>query len=104
MNFGIRIDAPASRVWRLIADTDTWPYWGPTVRKVDSPERFIRTGLKGRILTPFGIWVPFGIEKCQPERIWDGRGQGENEKGGRGGRRGRERRKGRVQRAGGGTH
>ena len=76
MNFGIRINAPASRVWQLITDTETWPYWGPTVRKVDSPEQFIRTGLKGRILTPFVIWVPFGIEKCQLERYWDWRVSG----------------------------
>jgi len=76
MNFEICLDAPTSRVWQLITDTETWPCWGPSVRKVDSPERFIRTGLKGRILTPFGIWAPFSIEKFQPERYWDWRVSG----------------------------
>ena len=73
MNFEICLDAPAPRVWQLITDTETWSRWGPSVRKVDSPDRFIHAGLKGRILTPFGIWLPFNIEKFEPERYWNWR-------------------------------
>jgi len=73
IKFETLLDAPASGIWQLITDTETWPCWGPSVRKVDSPKRFIRSGLKGRIMTPFGNWVPFRIEQCQPNRYWDWR-------------------------------
>jgi len=71
--FGKEIKAPAERVWRLITDTRAWPRWGPTVRAVDSPERFIRAGLTGRVCTPVGLWMPFTIETFEPNRYWDWR-------------------------------
>ncbi len=71
--FGTRLDASVARVWRLITDTHTWPLWGPSVRAVDSPERFIRAGLKGRIRTPLGNWLPFSIAAFEPEHYWDWR-------------------------------
>ena len=67
---GTQVDAPVSRVWRLMTDTQTWTHWGPSLKEVDSPERFIRTGLTGRIRTPFGIWVPFTIDTFEPEHYW----------------------------------
>ena len=70
---GTHIDAPVSRVWRLITDTQTWTHWGPSLKEVDSPERFIRAGLTGRIRTPFGIWAPFTIDTFEPEQYWDWR-------------------------------
>lgn len=73
LDVGTHIDAPASRVWRLTTDTPSWTRWGPSVREVDSPERFIRAGLTGRIRTPFGIWVPFTIDTFEPEHYWDWR-------------------------------
>lgn len=71
--FGIRLEAPASTVWNLITDTQTWTHWGPSLKGVDSPERFIRGGLMGRILTPIGIWLPFKIERFDPGAYWDWR-------------------------------
>jgi hypothetical protein len=73
LDVGTHIDAPVSRVWRLITDTQTWTCWGPSLKEVDSPERFIRAGLAGRIRTPFGIWAPFTIETFEPEQYWDWR-------------------------------
>jgi hypothetical protein len=70
---GTQVDAPVSRVWRLITDTQTWAHWGPSLKEVDSPERFIRAGLTGRIRTPFGIWAPFTIDTFDPEQYWDWR-------------------------------
>ena len=71
LDVGTLIDAPVSRVWRLMTDTQTWTRWGPSLKEVDSPERFIRAGLTGRIRTPFGIWAPFTIEAFEPEQYWD---------------------------------
>ena len=67
------LDAPAAAVWHLITDTQAWPRWGPTVRAVDCPERFIQADLKGRIETPAGIWLPFAIERFEPPQYWDWR-------------------------------
>lgn len=67
------MDAPADVVWRLITDTRTWPGWGPSVMAVDSPERYIRAGLAGRIRTSIGVWLPFTIETFEKKRYWDWR-------------------------------
>lgn len=55
------IPAPAPIVWRLITDTHAWPRWGPTVRAVEAPNRFIRPGDEGRVRTATGLWLPFRI-------------------------------------------
>jgi uncharacterized protein YndB with AHSA1/START domain len=73
LEVGAHIDAPVSRVWRLMTDTQTWTHWGPSLTDVDSPERFIRAGLTGRIRTLFGIWAPFIIDTFEPEHYWDWR-------------------------------
>ena len=57
-------------VWNLITDTAKWPLWGPTVKGVQLPERFIRNGSKGRVLTVFSIWVPFVIVKFEDGCFW----------------------------------
>ena len=46
------------------------PIWGPTVKGVQLPERFIRNGSKGRVLTVFNIWVPFVIVKFEDGCFW----------------------------------
>ena len=63
---------PASplSVWDLITDTVKWPQWGPTVKKVQCSERFIRKGSEGRVLTAFGIWLPFVITEYEHARFW----------------------------------
>ena len=57
-------------VWDLITDTTQWPRWGPTVKRVQFPERFIRNGSSGKVLTAFGIWLPFDIDEYEHGRSW----------------------------------
>ena len=57
-------------VWDLITDTAQWPRWGPTVKRVQLPERFIRKGSSGRVLTAFGIWLPFVIVEYEHACFW----------------------------------
>lgn len=57
-------------VWDIITDTAKWPCWGPTVKDVQLPERFIHYGSKGRVLTLFGIWAPFVIVKFDDGSFW----------------------------------
>ncbi len=73
MRFSQSLDAPAQRVWRLITDTHAWPQWGPTVREVDCRDRYIQAGSTGRVRTPFGIWLPFAVERFEPQSYWDWR-------------------------------
>ena len=57
-------------VWDLITDTTQWPRWGPTVKRVQFPERFIRKGSSGQVLTAFGIWLPFVIDEYEHASFW----------------------------------
>ncbi len=55
----------------MITDTAKWPQWGPTVKKVEFPERFIYKGASGRVLTAFYAWLPFEIVEFEPVRFWN---------------------------------
>ena len=68
-----QLESSASTVWRLITDTQTWTRWGPSLKEVDCPERYIRGGLEGRIRTVVGIWLPFTIDSFDPGNYWDWR-------------------------------
>lgn len=57
-------------VWNLITDTTQWPRWGPTVKKVRFPERYIYKGSRGQVLTEFGIWLPFVITEYENASFW----------------------------------
>jgi len=57
-------------VWDLITDTNQWPQWGPTVKSVQLPERFICQSSNGRVLTTFGIWLPFVVYEYEHARSW----------------------------------
>jgi len=65
-----QIAAPAPRVWQLLIDTHAWPKWGPSVRAVDAPARFITAGTRGRVQTAFGLWLPFEITDWEEGRAW----------------------------------
>ena len=54
----------------MITDTAKWPQWGPTVKEVDYPERYICKGATGRVLTALNIWLPFRIIDFEPARFW----------------------------------
>ena len=64
------IRAAPETVWKIITDTHQWPRWGPSVQRVESPNRFIQKGDRGRVKTAAGIWLPFEITEFEPERYW----------------------------------
>ena len=66
----IEIDAPAAAVWRLVAEFDNWPKWGPTVKAVDSAADAVGVGVTGRVKTVAGPWLPFAITEVEPGRSW----------------------------------
>ena len=57
-------------VWELITDTAQWPRWGPTVKRVRFPERFIYKDSRGHVLTVFGIWLPFVVVEYEDASFW----------------------------------
>jgi hypothetical protein len=65
-----QIHAPASVAWALLSDTHAWPQWGPSVRAVDSPTRFITAGMRGRVQTAVGVWIPFEITDWEEGCYW----------------------------------
>jgi hypothetical protein len=64
------LDVPAPVAWRLLTDTHAWPQWGPSVRAVDAPQRFIAEGMQGRVQTTPGLWLPFEITDWEEGRFW----------------------------------
>jgi hypothetical protein len=70
IHIGRFYDSPVPIVWDLITDTLQWPQWGPTVREVESEDRFIRKGTRGRVKTAVGIWLPFVIVEYIHMRFW----------------------------------
>ena len=62
------IPVSRGRAWDVLTDTDRWPAWGPSVRAVESSERYIQQGTTGRVKTPVGLWVPFEITGCADYR------------------------------------
>jgi hypothetical protein len=65
-----QILAPATVAWTLLTDTHAWPQWGPSVRAVDTPTRFITAGTRGRVQTTPGLWLPFEITDWEEGRAW----------------------------------
>jgi hypothetical protein len=64
------VRASAADAWRLLTDTQAWPRWGPSVRAVEAPARFIAPGMRGRVQTAPGLWLPFEITDWQADRHW----------------------------------
>ena len=64
------IAASATVVWALLTDTHAWPQWGPSVRAVDAPQRFITAGTRGRVQTTPGLWLSFEITDWEERCYW----------------------------------
>jgi hypothetical protein len=63
------IEVPADRAFETLRDTETWPDWGPSVRAVDCPTRFVEAGTRGRVrVAAAGVWVPFEVTSCRDYR------------------------------------
>jgi hypothetical protein len=58
------VDATREKAWELLTDTERWPAWGPTVADVECDSRFVRSGTRGRVKLPIGVWVPFEVTTC----------------------------------------
>lgn len=61
---------PCSKIWEFLTDTTTWPRWGPSVKAVESGNRFIKQGTEGRIKTAGGVWLPFIITVYEEGSVW----------------------------------
>jgi hypothetical protein len=66
----LEIAVPADDAWQLLIETAAWPRWGPSVRAVESPARFIDRGTRGRVQTALGLWLPFEITQWRTGRQW----------------------------------
>jgi hypothetical protein len=64
------INASQIKVWEILIDTQLWPVWGPSIIKVDSPSRYLRAGLRGRVKTAAHIWLNFAISEFMPLQYW----------------------------------
>ena len=64
------VGASAATAWTLLTDTHAWPHWGPTVRAVDCPTRFIEAGSCGRVQTRVGLWLPFRVTGWERNTFW----------------------------------
>jgi len=64
------VAAPPEAAWELLSSTRTWPLWGPSVVAVEPADATIHTGMRGRVRTPVGVWLPFRITSCDPPRAW----------------------------------
>lgn len=64
------INATQEAVWTLITDTSRWTQWGPSVSEVNSTDRYIRKGTRGKVKLPIGIWIPFLITDYEDKRYW----------------------------------
>lgn len=62
--------SPCGEIWELLTDTTTWPQWGPSVKSVDSRDRFINKETRGRVKTAGGMWLPFSITAFEEGRFW----------------------------------
>jgi len=67
----VEIARPLDQVWPLVAEFRWWPSWGPTVRAVSSEADAVAPGVRGKVQTPLGFWVPFEIAGVEPGRSWD---------------------------------
>ncbi len=70
MHISKDIDASAEAVWKILTDTELWPVWGPSVVAVDAPQRWIARGVKGRVKTAIGVWLPFEITAFDAPVYW----------------------------------
>ncbi len=66
------VSAPPAAAWDLLTDLATWPRWGPTVTAVETTDgaRRLAPGARGRVRTPFGLWVPFVVTEMEPGHRW----------------------------------
>jgi len=66
------VTAPVETVWDVLTDTRRWPDWGPSITAVESADRYITSGSRGRVRVLRALWLPFEITSCESYRwTWD---------------------------------
>lgn len=63
------VAAHPDRVWHLLTDLDSWPLWGPTVRRAEIDGEFV-TGTTGRVWPVVGPALSFELTVVVPGRRW----------------------------------
>ena len=66
---GRDVDARPEATAKALRDTRRWPEWSPSVRGVESTERYVESGTTGRVRVA-GAWVPFRVTAATRLR-WD---------------------------------
>jgi uncharacterized protein YndB with AHSA1/START domain len=64
------VAAPAARVWEALVDTRRWPQWGPSITAVDVPADRLHAGMRGRVRTALGAWLPFEVTEYVEGAAW----------------------------------
>jgi len=59
------VEAPVEVVWDVLTDTRRWPEWGPTLTGVESPDRYVTAGTRGRVCVLGALWLPFEVTTCE---------------------------------------
>lgn len=70
---GGRGDASVETAWQRYADLDAWSDWSPQIRKVRSDRRQLAPGLRGAVVGPFGLAVPFevlAVDSAARQWVW----------------------------------
>lgn len=70
VSVGRFVHAPPEEAWALLSDPGTWSTWGPTVSAVEPAGEPLRLGLRGRVRTPVGLWLPYEVTAFDPPRSW----------------------------------
>ncbi|SFR48183.1 MULTISPECIES: SRPBCC family protein [Halorubrum] len=68
---GRDVDAPPEPTAKALRDTRRWPDWSPSIRGVESTDRYVETGTTGRVRVA-GAWAPFRVTGATRLR-WDWR-------------------------------
>ena len=71
LSVGRDVDAPPESAAETLRDTRRWPEWSPSIRGVESADRYVETGTTGRVRVA-GVWVPFRVTAATRFR-WDWR-------------------------------
>lgn len=70
MEVELELDAAPDRAWALLADLGRWCEWGPSILGVEPASGMVVAGLRGRVRTRLGLFLPFEITAVEPGRVW----------------------------------
>ncbi|WP_280587785.1 SRPBCC family protein [Halorubrum sp. Boch-26] len=68
---GLDVAVPPDVAAEALRDTRSWPDWGPALDAVESDDRHVARGTRGRVRVG-GAWLPFRVTACNGRR-WEWR-------------------------------